>query len=30
MITSGREREERVPSLFIGVKVELRSCSVES
>jgi hypothetical protein len=30
MITSGREREKRFPSLFIGVKVELRSCWVKS
>jgi hypothetical protein len=29
-VTSGREREERLPSLFIRVEVELGSCMVES
>jgi hypothetical protein len=29
-VTSGSEREERLPSLFIRVELELRSCWVES
>jgi hypothetical protein len=29
-LTNGREREERLPSLYIGVEVELRSYKVES
>jgi hypothetical protein len=29
-VTSGREREERLPSLFIGLEVKLRSYRMES
>jgi hypothetical protein len=29
-VTSGLEMEERLPSLFIEVEVELRSCRVKS